>query len=80
MGFAPQHKLGAARKQTLRSGTAVLGTTCQLFDNEILHKLSYLQQSSKLGVLRPGQQPGSYWDRSSALSLVRSNPHRRDSL
>ena len=29
---------------------------------------------SKLGVLRPVQQPGSYWDRSSELPLVGLEP------
>ena len=28
----------------------------------------------KVGVLRPVQQPGSYWDRSSALPLVGLEP------
>ena len=31
----------------------------------------------KVGVLRPVQQPGSYWDSSSALPLVESNTQRR---
>ena len=31
-------------------------------------------QRSKLGVLRPVQQPGSYWDRSSELPLVGLEP------
>ena len=35
---------------------------------------------SKLGFLNPLQQPGSYWNRSSALSLVGRWTHRGDSL
>ena len=31
-------------------------------------------QRSKLGFLRPVQQPGSYWDRSSELPLVGLEP------
>ena len=34
----------------------------------------------KVGVLHPINQPGSYWDRFSTLSLVCLEPHRGDSL
>ena len=36
--------------------------------------IHHLDQRSKLGVLRPVQQPGSYWDRSSELPLVGLEP------
>ena len=36
-----------------------------------------LYLKSKLGVLRPVQQPGSYWDRSSAMPLVGVEPTQR---
>ena len=41
-----------------------------------LKKLHWLPVRSKVkvGVLRPVQQPGSYWDRSSELPLVRLEP------
>ena len=33
-----------------------------------------MQKKVKVGVLRPVQQPGSYWDRSSELPLVGLEP------
>ena len=35
---------------------------------------SSLRSKFKVGVLRPVQQPGSYWDRSSELPLVGLEP------
>ena len=35
---------------------------------------SYQRSKVKVGVLRPVQQPGSYWDRSSELPLVGLEP------
>ena len=45
-------------------------------DNIFSHiKIPYIQSSKvKVGVLRPFQQPGSYWDRSSELPLVGLEP------
>ena len=34
----------------------------------------YIKTKVKVGVLRPVQQPGSYWDRSSELPLVGLEP------
>ena len=39
------------------------------------HSAFYIHKSKvKVGVLRPVQQPGSYWDRSSELPLVGLEP------
>ena len=38
---------------------------------------SIYQYKVKGGVLRPVQQPGSYWDRSSAMPLVGVEPTQR---
>ena len=45
----------------------------------VKHCINKLKISSKLkvGVLHPVQQPGTYWDRSSALSLVGIKPTNR---
>ena len=50
---------------------------CQLpvyFSVLLLHFLPALWTKVKVGVLRPVQQPGSYWDRSSELPLVGLEP------
>ena len=39
-----------------------------------LHWLTLKSNMVKVGVLRPVQQPGSYWDRSSELPLVGLEP------
>ena len=40
----------------------------------IVHKQKIQRSKVKVGVLRPVQQPGSYWDRSSELPLVGLEP------
>ena len=42
------------------------------FTNILL--VAFLWSKVKVGVLRPVQQPGSYWDRSSELPLVGLEP------
>ena len=47
----------------------------------MLCKVSVGKDKVKVGVLSPVQQPGSYWQRSSAESLVEVEPtHRGDSV
>ena len=45
------------------------------FNEELQGQISAcLRTKVKVGVLRPVQQPGSYWDRSSELPLVGLEP------
>ena len=43
-------------------------------NNELILNTEYMFEKVKVGVLRPVQQPGSYWDRSSELPLVGLEP------
>ena len=41
---------------------------------KLIEVFNYTKVKVKVGVLRPVQQPGSYWDRSSELPLVGLEP------
>ena len=52
--------------------------TNQLIDTpQSLHYIVPMPNKVKVWVLHPVQQPGSYWDRSSALPLVGGEPTQR---
>ena len=64
-----QHKL-----QSIQNSLAQIGTNHRKYAHvtPILKQLHWTKV--KVGVLRPVQQPGSYWDRSSELPLVGLEP------
>ena len=49
-------------------------TNRQMCAQGYLSRWSHQGSKVKVGVLRPVQQPGSYWDRSSELPLVGLEP------
>ena len=61
---------GGGAKNTISGENNFIYQTGKVVDNMYIlkHRLLETKVKVKVGVLRPVQQPGSYWDRSSVLA------------
>ena len=81
-----KHPYGSHVQKKMKSifkkkDTIIIMYSCLILADVTVHMNNSNTYKAKVDVLRPVQQPGSYWERSSVLPLMGVEPtHRGDSL